>query len=107
MLAAEADYRAVRGPLTRDMVLRSGGRCPAALRRPGSAAAAPSSPRPAAPERHALGIIRHVSDAGHGHGAPVEGVEEIPILRVGHAEIEAFVDELPPATGSSRPRCTG
>jgi hypothetical protein len=90
-LEPTADYRAVRGPLTRDLVLRSGGRCPDIY---GDCAAfLPLIYMPAAKrKRHRVGLIRHT--AHHSVRLQLEEVKEISIFRIGDENFEKFVDEI-------------
>lgn len=85
-----ADYRAVRGPRTAELVRRSGGQVPDIF---GDAALLlPLLYNPDRQKRHKLGLIRH-----HTHAAApltLSGVPDINILRVGYDEIEAFLDEV-------------
>lgn len=87
-----AEYRAVRGPLTRRRVLEAGGACPPVYGDP--AWLLPLVyPDPGAPRTHRLGLIRHFTHRDR----PIalgEGVREIEILRAGREGIEAFLDEL-------------
>lgn len=90
-LNPKADYRAVRGPLTRQLVLESGGTCPEVY---GDAAwFLPRLYQPKPPtRRYRLGLIRHfANDADISVG---EGVKLISVLRAGYEGIEQFVDEL-------------
>lgn len=89
-LSPEADYRAVRGPLTRELVLRSGGSVPEIYGDPALLLPLIYDPRPA--KKHRLGLVRHVLHAD----APLrlEGVHEIDIRRIGYEAIEAFIREL-------------
>ena len=90
-LAADADYRAVRGPLTRELVLRSGGSCPEVFGDPGLLLPSLYAPT-GIQKRHAVGLIRHLN---HGHlELRLDGVEEISVSRCGYDEIEDFVDEV-------------
>lgn len=91
VLAKDAIYNAVRGPLTRDVVLRAGGECPEIY---GDAAwFMPQLYSPRIRKTHKLGIILHHV---HLHAAPDidADVRVIDIRRVGPAQIEAFIDEL-------------
>ena len=89
-LHPDADYRAVRGPLTRELVLKSRGVCAEVYGDP--AWFMPRIYSPAVPKDSALGLIRHISHADR----PIKthGVKEISVERVGDEEIEAFVREL-------------
>lgn len=90
-LNAKADYRAVRGPLTRQLVLESGGTCPEVF---GDAAwFLPRLYQPKQAARHyRLGLIRHfANDADISIG---EDVKLISVLRAGYEGIEQFIDEL-------------
>jgi hypothetical protein len=77
-----ADYRAVRGPLTRDLVLRNGGICPEIY---GDAAWF-------LPILY-TGVILHYTH----EDAPIEigpEIRRIDIRRLGYEQIEAFLDEM-------------
>jgi tetratricopeptide (TPR) repeat protein len=90
-LSSEARYHAVRGPLTRELVLRDGGSCPEVYGDPGLLLPRFYSPSSES-KLYAVGLIRHV---GHALEAEIgEGVREISLKRVGHRDIERFVDEL-------------
>lgn len=87
-----ATYHAVRGPLTRRMVLEAGADCPEVYGDP--AWLLPLVyPDPKRAKTHRLGLIRHFTHRDR----PIElgeGVREIEILRAGREGIEAFLDEL-------------
>lgn len=86
-----ATFSAVRGPLTRQLVLEAGGECPEVYGDP--AWILPRIYRPTVKKTHAVGLIRHFTH----RDIPLElgeGVREIDILRVGYEEIEAFIDEM-------------
>lgn len=89
-LNPRARYHAVRGPLTRELVLSSGGSVPPVYGDP--ALLMPRFYSPQVEKKHALGIIRHVSDRNL--GSLGDGVRDLNLLRVGYAEMEAFIDEL-------------
>ena len=90
-LAPDADYRAVRGPLTRDLVLRNGGTCPEVY---GDAAwFLPILYRPEVARTHRTGLILHFTH----ETAPLDidpAIRRIDIRRLGYDEIEAFLDEM-------------
>lgn len=90
-LAPDARYLAVRGPLTWELVRKSGGECPEIFGDP-----ALLLPQLYTPRRHEkkyrLGIIRHVVHRRAQDFGP--DVKEISILRCGYKEIERFIDEL-------------
>jgi len=90
-LDPEARYNAVRGPLTRQLVLESGGQCPEVY---GDAAwflpKLYTAKRPA--KKFSLGLIRHfANDADISVG---DGVKLISVLRGSYADIESFIDEI-------------
>lgn len=90
-LNAKANYHAVRGPLTRQLVLESGGQCPEVY---GDAAwFLPQiyEPKPTE-QKYKLGMIRHYTNDGEVETG--EGVLNIPLLRAGYEGIEDFIDEL-------------
>lgn len=89
-LSPKASYHAVRGPLTRQLVLESGGHAPEIY---GDPAMLMPLIRPAAQKRHRLGVIRHYTHAS----LPLQisgDVVEIGLDRVGYSDIEQFTDEL-------------
>lgn len=90
-LDPEAKYKAVRGPLTRQLVLESGGQCPEVY---GDAAwflpRLYSARRPA--KKYGLGLIRHFANDADISAA--EGVKLISVLRGSYSDIEAFIDEI-------------
>lgn len=89
-LNPRARYGAVRGPLTRELVRRSGGAAPEVLGDP-----ALLLPRFYAPEVqavHELGVIQHVADRGLGRLG--EGVVDLDLRQVGYGEMESVIDRL-------------
>jgi len=90
-LDPRADYRAVRGPLTRQLVIESGGRCEEVY---GDAAwFLPRLYQPKNIERRfKLGLIRHFANDGEVEAG--EGVSAISVLRGGYEGIEQFIDEI-------------
>ncbi|MFC0384575.1 polysaccharide pyruvyl transferase family protein [Muricoccus vinaceus] len=90
VLSPEADYRAVRGPMSRQLVENSGGKPPDVFGDP--AMLLPLIHTPRSPKRHKLGFIRHYT---HQH-EPIrcDGVKEISILCVGEEGIRTFIDEV-------------
>ncbi|ABE46806.1 hypothetical protein Bpro_4932 (plasmid) [Polaromonas sp. JS666] len=90
-LNPKADYRAVRGPLTRQLALESGGTCPEVYGDVAWFLPRLYQPNPAA-RRYKLGLIRHfANDEDLGVG---EGVKIISVIRSGYEGIEQFIDEL-------------
>ncbi len=90
-LNPKAAYRAVRGPLTRQLVLESGGACPEVYGDP--AWFLPALYRPSTDGRRAtLGLIRHHANDEDLHAG--EGVRAISVIRAGYEGIEQFIDEL-------------
>ncbi|MGH1421182.1 MAG: polysaccharide pyruvyl transferase family protein [Hyphomonas sp.] len=91
VLAADADYRAVRGPLTRDLVLKNGGKCDKVY---GDAAWFLPILHPAVPKKtHKTGLILHYTheDAPLNVGSDLRRID---IRRLGYDQIEAFLDEV-------------
>lgn len=90
-LHPKAEYRAVRGPLTRRLVLDSGGKCPPVYGDP--SAFLPHLYQPARrTKRYALGFVAH-----HAHIGELQlnlDVRAISVLRGSEEDIEAFIDEL-------------
>jgi hypothetical protein len=86
-----ASYRAVRGPLTRELVLKSGGECPEVY---GDAAwFLPRLYQPKLPtKRYKLGLIRHYANDNELSAAT--DVKVISVIRGGYEGIEQFIDEL-------------
>ena len=90
-LSAEARYKAVRGPLTRDKVLESGGICPPVYGDP--ALLLPRYlPRTHRNPSFKLGFIRHVSQ--NALNLSFDGVKDIRLTGVGESTIERVVDEI-------------
>lgn len=90
-LSPDADYRAVRGPLTQKLIAESGGTPPDTIGDP--AMLLPLIFQPKVAKKYRLGIIRH-----HSHEPePLDidpSVKDISILRVGDRQIEEFITEL-------------
>jgi len=90
-LHPQAVYKAVRGPLTRRLVLDSGGKCPQVY---GDVALLlPQLYQPKGTKKHKLGLIRHFTHVA----APLEvhpDVKVIDIMRGSYDGIEAFLDEV-------------
>lgn len=90
-LAPDADYRSVRGPYTRDLVIRNGGTCPEVY---GDAAwLLPILYRPTIAKTARTGLILHYTH----EAAPLivgDDIRRIGIRRLGYDEIEAFLDEV-------------
>lgn len=90
-LAAGAIYHAVRGPLTRDLVIRNGGTCPEVYGDP--AWLLPILYPRLKKASHKTGLILHFTHEEM--STPVgPGVKRIDIRRVGYDQIEAFLDEM-------------
>ena len=90
-LHPKARYRAVRGPLTRELVLQSGGECPPVYGDP--TWFLPRLYRPSrVTRRYRLGLVLHHANQGEVQAG--EGVRPISVLRGSYEEIERFVDEL-------------
>ncbi len=90
-LSADANYKAVRGPLTRDRVLESGGACPPVYGDPGLLLPR-YLPRPPRTPSFKLGLIRHANQAAKARR--FDGVRDILLDGVGDAAIERVVDEI-------------
>lgn len=86
-----ASYRAVRGPLTRQLVLESDGQCPEVY-----GDAAWFLPKLYQPKTRAkkfkLGLIRHFANDPDISTGP--GVKLISVIRGSYVDIEAFIDEI-------------
>lgn len=91
VLNPHATYHAVRGPLTRDVVLQNGGSVDEIY---GDAAwFLPRIYRPTVTKTHRLGVIFHL--AHQQSSPPIDpDVRIIDIARVGRGEIEEFIREL-------------
>lgn len=89
-LSLQADYRAVRGPMSRQLVENSGGKPPSVFGDP--AMLLPLIHKPRSEKRHKLGFIRHYTHQNE----PIrcDGVKEISILCVGDEGIRRFIDEV-------------
>lgn len=89
-LNPKADYRAVRGPLTRAAVQKAGADCPEVYGDP--AWLLPLIHARTPETSHETGLILHYT---HEEACPpLEDVHRIPILCIGYPEIEAFLDQL-------------
>lgn len=91
-LNPHAQYKAVRGPLTRDLVLKAGAPCPEVY---GDPAWFLPLIRPCrdVPKTHKLGLIRHFTHESR----PLDiapDVRSIGIIRDSAVEIENFLDEI-------------
>jgi hypothetical protein len=85
-----ARYHAVRGPITRAVVLRSGAACPDVYGDPGLVL--PRLYRPTVRPRWRVGLVRHYQHRPlH---LRLEGVREIEILRCEPEGVRAFIDDL-------------
>jgi Polysaccharide pyruvyl transferase len=90
-LSSDATYKAVRGPLTRDVVLASGGACPPVYGDP--ALLLPRYlPRPERRPSFKLGFIRDVSQSAK--TLRFDGVKDIDLHGAGQAAIERVVDDI-------------
>lgn len=90
-LNPEAVYHAVRGPHTRDLVLKNGGSCPEIYGDP--AWFLPVIYDRPMPRTHKTGLILHFTHEGE--NLPVdEAMRRIAIRRVGYSDVEAFLDEM-------------
>jgi tetratricopeptide (TPR) repeat protein len=90
-LNPKAKYHAVRGPLTRELVLTSGGQCPEVF---GDAAwFLPRLYQPKTPaKRFKLGLIRHYANDNELFAS--DDVKVISVMRAGYDGIEQFIDEI-------------
>ncbi len=89
-LDPQAKYLAVRGPLTRELVLRSGGTCPEIYGDP--ALLLPKVYQPIVSKKHKIGLIRHYQHANL--KLDLIGIKEILVLRSSYSGIEKFIDEV-------------
>ncbi|WP_281981261.1 polysaccharide pyruvyl transferase family protein [Thalassorhabdomicrobium marinisediminis] len=86
-----ADYRSVRGPYTRDLVLRCGGQCDEVY---GDAAwFLPVIFRPTVPKTHKTGLILHYQHENADLDVS-DDIRRIDIRRLGYDQIEAFLTEM-------------
>lgn len=92
VLAPDAEYRAVRGPLTRELVLQSGGSAPELYGDAAMLLPLIYTPKPAR-RRHRLGIIFHSAHKGSGV-AVADDVLQIDPELVGYNAIEQFIDAV-------------
>jgi len=90
-LSPDADYAAVRGPLTRRLVIESGGSCPEVMGDP--ALLLPRFYSPSKPKTYKLGLIPHVCHLSVDFNAPEDVLVISPAL-VGYAAIEQFIDDI-------------
>lgn len=92
VIQPEAVFHAVRGPLTRQMVLEAGGDCPPVYGDPAwllPLVYPNRKPR----KTHRLGLIRHFTHRDR-EITLGDDVREIEIIRAGKPGIEAFLDEM-------------
>jgi len=88
-----AKFLAVRGPISREVVLRSGGTCPGVYGDP--ALLLPRYYRPKiSGQQSGCGLILHHYHTLEGLPPIHPDVEVIPILRLGDKEIEGFIDQV-------------
>lgn len=89
-VSPEANFLAVRGPLTRELIRRNGGTCPDVYGDP--ALLLPMIYAPRRRPSYKLGLVRHTIHSE----IPVhcEEVKEISVFRCGYREIEGFIDEI-------------
>ncbi|MDW5562410.1 MAG: polysaccharide pyruvyl transferase family protein [Methanomassiliicoccus sp.] len=83
--------RAVRGPLTRERLLRQGIDCPPIYGDP--VLLFPRIYRPEVTKRYKLGIVPHYFDASSPHLEQFQGSREVKVLDVGSG-VGTFVDDL-------------
>lgn len=90
----KADFRAVRGPLTRKAILKEGGKCPEIYGDP--AIIMPRFYAPKVSTNYKAGLIlHHTQETTVTHElATACGFHPISINRVGNAQLEAFIDEV-------------
>jgi len=89
LLNPEADYKAVRGPISRDLIRSAGGYCPEVY---GDAALLlPLFYNPEIRKKYKLGYIPHYV---HIDEPLSTDAKKIDIRRVGEKEIEDFIDEV-------------
>ena len=89
-LSPLARYTAVRGPLTHQLVTRSGGTCPEIFGDP--ALLLPKIYNPKIEKRYKLGLIKH-----HVHekeARPADDVLEINVMCNGYSGMEEFIDQV-------------
>lgn len=90
-LPADAEYFAVRGPYTRDEVLRNGGNCPEVYGDP--AWILPTIYKPKVDKKYKLGVILHYTHEDTDTKFH-DDVCMISIRRIGFDQIEEFVKEM-------------
>lgn len=91
LVQSGVEYRAVRGPITRDAVRRVAGECPEIYGEPALLLPlfyTPSLPRPG----HRLGFVRHVLHQGRNFS--FNGVKDISLIGVGEEAVKRVVDEI-------------
>lgn len=90
-LSPNADYRAVRGPLTRELVLKSGADCPEVYGDP--ALLLPCYYRPTTEKEYRIGIIPHYVD--YDFVVSMYGNDpDVKIVNLINANIENVIDEI-------------
>lgn len=90
-LSPKAQYKAVRGPLTKDLVLESGGKCPPIYGDPGLLLPQ-YLPRVNHQPTYKLGFIRHVSQ--NALNLKFDGVKDIRLTGAGESTIERVVNDV-------------
>jgi hypothetical protein len=89
-----AEYLAVRGPLTRDVVLASGGQCPPVYGDPALLLPGIYTPKALSqPKTHKVGLILHHNHQGFEAQVP-EDWTVIDIIAKNDDEIEQFIEDL-------------
>ena len=89
-----ADVRAVRGPLTRKVIIKTGGMCPEVYGDP--AIVMPRLYKPVVCKKYKAGLILHYTQNTTCVSGIAErcGIRLISINRVGSEQLESFIDEV-------------
>jgi hypothetical protein len=95
-IVSDSKYLAVRGPLTRKIIIENGGDCPEVYGDPALLLPRIYTPKPRknAEKLPPYGLILHHNHSTEGLNVNGEDVEDISIIRLGYNQIEEFLDEI-------------
>ena len=94
MINSKATFLAVRGPLSRQVVLDNGGKCPEIYGDPALLLPKYYTPRSISNKSGSIGLILHHYHKSNALPFSMVNINLISVLRIGNKEIEAFIDEI-------------